>query len=1346
MKTIRNNLILLICLICTVTLLCIGCSKDQKVSDEQTAEQTQEAQTTRAGTSAAEEVQDSAQETVPAGESAALETGITISSLKGAAFLEDASGESRGTQEGSSIGNGQVFVTEKDSAATISLDPDKSLYVDENTRVSFASEGKKLEMKVEEGQVLLDVRKKLGEDETLVLSGIALSGDIRGTIVYVVERPLPDDARATTLGVLEGTANVGFIDESGVRRTLPVPAGNKINLQYQQEDTSTNTIAVEERALTREDIAGFVAETVNNDAEMKKRVDDATNVLNGEVERQQADSWSADGDWSWNETVTLVAQSASKMYDGTPLTRPSDVLVYGLPNDFSIRVSAVGTQTDAGTGANNIGSYTILNPSGEDVTSHFPSIETVSGRLVVDPAPITIWTGSAEKVYDGTELTEPAAGVVGLSIGDSAFDNTIPEWRNSALEITSAPEQKVLYGVCGVVWVHGTNPLTGETRESQLYVGQRLTIMLSDEEGKGSIEFKTEKLAEEDLPEEVLRFYASKPEMLAQACADTGWDSAVIEERIAALPDSEGSGSEETLLYNNCVDVRINIDSDVTNYNERGLTDDEVTFVSPKVDESIIITATGSQMEAGNSLNTYEIDWGNANPSNYIMNEELGTLTVNPAPVTITTGSAEKVYDGTPLTNPEATITGLAAGESVTVTTTGTITEVGTVGNVYSIDWGRTDSSNYDVTSRLGELTIEPLNLEVRFNLEKGVTYNGSVWSPNSDDVVATYLNGPHAGETVSPAQMSGKVFQFTLFTGDTFDISVRGQGKDAGSYTLTTETSSLTDSIQITWAGTSFEILPVQLMVETASASKVYDGNALTAADVNVYVVGPGEETTLVSENGVYQLGDDTITFTAIGTITDEGETANTYSVDWGNASSSNYVITDKLGTLTVTKNPSTITLTAGSASKTYDGTALTSNEITAEGLPDGYSISGTCQGTQTDAGSHVNQIVEYRLFDETGKNITEFYNGVIFSNGTLTVTPAPLTITTLSDEKAYDGEPLTAGATISGLVNNETVTVTTTASVTEVNEEAPNTYNISWGTAKETNYTVTENIGTLKIVPLQIGVQWSLSEDLPYAGFTWTAGNGRARGEVQVTYLNGPHAGKAVDQYQPNEISLEEEEYMEEEDGAPFKFELFTGDIMSVTVSGERENAGTCDVKTMVVMDTENTARYVFSCGEASFEILPTKLTIVTDSAAKVYDGNSLTASGVKIYVGEGEDQFLFSENGQYEDTKVKITVTNNGSITEIGTDENTCDISWSEGANKGNYDISYEYGTLEVKAYEIYLKEGLIAIGDGYYMLLDAEKTEETCIRICNTNKDLSSDELVAMLVKELQDKGYIVPALS
>ena len=148
MKTIRNNLILLICLICTVTLLCIGCSKDQKVSDEQTAEQTQEAQTTRAGTSAAEEVQDSAQETVPAGESAALETGITISSLKGAAFLEDASGESRGTQEGSSIGNGQVFVTEKDSAATISLDPDKSLYVDENTRVSFASEGKKLEMKV----------------------------------------------------------------------------------------------------------------------------------------------------------------------------------------------------------------------------------------------------------------------------------------------------------------------------------------------------------------------------------------------------------------------------------------------------------------------------------------------------------------------------------------------------------------------------------------------------------------------------------------------------------------------------------------------------------------------------------------------------------------------------------------------------------------------------------------------------------------------------------------------------------------------------------------------------------------------------------------------------------------------------------------------------------------------------------------------------------------------------------------------------------------------------------------------------------------------------------------------
>ena len=55
-------------------------------------------------------------------------------------------------------------------------------------------------------------------------------------------------------------------------------------------------------------------------------------LLSGELTGSDVTfNFPAEGDWEWEGTVTLVAQSASKIFDGQPLTRPADVLVYGLP-------------------------------------------------------------------------------------------------------------------------------------------------------------------------------------------------------------------------------------------------------------------------------------------------------------------------------------------------------------------------------------------------------------------------------------------------------------------------------------------------------------------------------------------------------------------------------------------------------------------------------------------------------------------------------------------------------------------------------------------------------------------------------------------------------------------------------------------------------------------------------------------------------------------------------------------------------------------------------------------------------------------------------------------------------
>ena len=406
--------------------------------------------------------------------------------------IEDASGQPRFIMENARFDSGEAMVTGADGIASVGLDDSKIVTLDVNTRVEFAKSSNALKLTVSEGQLLLDVRQKLDENQTLDIQTSTMAVGIRGTIVYVREQPADAEAQipgGTTLGVLEGVAEITYQDQAGAARTLAVPAGQKASLPDADGDGRPDD-APALSDITAEDIAGFVARQIAEDGRLIWRVEKASDLL--ERVADPALSLAADGQWTWREPVRLVAQSASKLYDGQPLTRPSDVLVYGLPSDFTISVSAGGSQTDAGEGENPVSRYAIFNAMGEDVTAHFTAIERVAGVLTVDPAPLTVWTGSAEKIYDGAPLTNPEA----LLRAVPGYEVDEPLWRDTACVVTDAADAQTLCGLCGSVWVHGTNPLTGETREIELRAGQRMTVYLSSEEGAQSIEFKIESLTE----------------------------------------------------------------------------------------------------------------------------------------------------------------------------------------------------------------------------------------------------------------------------------------------------------------------------------------------------------------------------------------------------------------------------------------------------------------------------------------------------------------------------------------------------------------------------------------------------------------------------------------------------------------------------------------------------------------------------------------------------------------------------------------------------------------------------------------------------------------------------------
>ncbi len=85
------------------------------------------------------------------------------------------------------------------------------------------------------------------------------------------------------------------------------------------------------------------------------------------------------------------------------------------------------------------------------------------------------------------------------------------------------------------------------------------------------------------------------------------------------------------------------------------------------------------------------------------------SVTITRRPLTVTTGSGSKYYDGTPLTNSAATVVvtgGEVPGEHITAVATGSQTVAGSSTNTYTMNWGSAKESNYTVTESLGTLTV----------------------------------------------------------------------------------------------------------------------------------------------------------------------------------------------------------------------------------------------------------------------------------------------------------------------------------------------------------------------------------------------------------------------------------------------------------------------------------------------------------------------------------------------------------------------------------------------------------------------------------------------------------------
>jgi len=511
---------------------------------------------------------------------------------------------------------------------------------------------------------------------------------------------------------------------------------------------------------------------------------------------------------------------------------------------------------------------------------------------------------------------------------------------------------------------------------------------------------------------------------------------------------------------------------------------------------------------AGEDYGTYAISQGTVTAGdNYTISYTGADLTINKATLTVTAEAKSKTYgDADPALT--YTASGFKNGDTQSVMSGVLHRAAGEIVGAYAIDQGTvTAGDNYTISYTGANLTINAAPLTVTAeaktktygDADPELTYTATGFKNGDTQSVMSGSLTRAAGEDVGDYAIG----QGSVTAGDNYTISYTGADLSIGAAPLTVTAEAKTKTYgdadpELTYTATGFKRTDTKESVmtgalERAAGEDVGDyaiGQGTVDAGANYTINYTGANLTIgtapltVTADAVsktYGDADPELTYTATGfkrndtkesvmnggLIRDDGEDVGDYAVSQGKlGAGNNYTIAFTGAQLSITKAP--LSITTESAEKVYDGTALTAGGNLA-GLVGGETATINVTGSQTDVGAGINT---YSLsWDGTAKETN--YELASETLGELTVTPAPLSITTESAEKVYDGTALTAGGSIDGLIGGETATVNGTGTQTAAGS-SENTYSLVFnGTAKEANYAVVSGtLGTLRVTPKEVTV----------------------------------------------------------------------------------------------------------------------------------------------------------------------------------------------------------------------------------------------------------------------------------
>lgn len=482
----------------------------------------------------------------------------------------------------------------------------------------------------------------------------------------------------------------------------------------------------------------------------------------------------------------------------------------------------------------------------------------------------------------------------------------------------------------------------------------------------------------------------------------------------------------------------------------------------------VVSTTASPVMPAG----AYPITVSGAVDPNYSITYTSGTMTIGPAPLTITAVSTSMTYGGT-VPALSATYSGFVNGDGASsLTTQPTVSTAATSSSpvgTYPITATGAVDANYTFSYVAGVMTVGQATLTVTA-YDQTMPFGGPM--PALTVSYSGFVNGDAVSSLASqatattPASASSPAGPYPI---------IPSGGSDAN-YAFSYVNGTLTiDKPVLT--------ITANAASSTYGSALVPDGSLTVSYSGWVNGDGPGNLTTPP----------------VVANSASAGSPAGTYALTPSGAVDANYTIQYVNGTYTI--NPANLSIQANNGTMTYGGT-VPALSATYTGFVNGDGVSSlTTQPTLSTTATPASAAGVYPI---TANGAADANYTITYASGSMTVAPASLEVTADAQTKVYGTPDPNFTYSVSGLVNGDNTSVFT-GSLTRDPGEDVGTYPITQGTLSAGgNYSIDFTGSKLTITKASQQISWVQSLLVGCNGTTQVTLTATASSGLPVTYTS--------------------------------------------------------------------------------------------------------------------------------------------------------------------------------------------------------------------------------------------------